>query len=127
MARPKGDQAVPVIAEVRQGQAFRPIAAKVLLPATVYARGEEIYLVADTCLVAFGVRKGDLLIVESRTSANTGELVLARKGDAVYVGRFRSKHGRNDLVSDNTHEMIAHGVLILGSVNLIVRGIRIDG
>ncbi len=124
MTRPKGNRTVAIVADVRQGQEFQPTAARVTLPKELLARGEEVYCVVDASFAELGAKAGDLLIVEPKKTANTGELVLAREGDVLWVGRWWGKHGRRDVVGPDGQTILSSRATVFGSVNLIVRGIH---
>ncbi len=66
------------------------------------------------------VMPGDLLIVEPRTTAFTGELVVAFQGPNLYLGRWWAKHGLRELrlVPD---ESVEGEVDVAGVVTVIVR------
>lgn len=117
---------IEVIAEVRQGMPLQPSSVRVDIPESLIEKGEEVYRVADNSLDGFGTNAGDLLVVEPKSSANTAELVLVRKGGNVYVGRWWAKHGRRDVLDERNAEVIVTRPTILGSINLIVRGLHAD-
>src|SRR5205823_1563338 len=75
--------------------------------------GQPLYVTADTARIppeaieeyeiVYRVRRapdflpGDLLIVEPRTTAFTGELVVAFQGPNMFLGRWWAKHGLREL------------------------------
>lgn len=65
---------------------------------------------------------GDLLIVEPREHASTGELVLATVQERAFLGRWWTKHGTRKLL-DSACEVIADTpeLLVIGAVTLIAR------
>jgi hypothetical protein len=66
------------------------------------------------------MQRGDLLIIEPRNTAATGELVIAFQGPRAYVGHWWAKHGLRELRSEH-HEPITGDLQIAGAVNAIVR------
>ena len=70
-------------------------------------------------LPSLGIECGDLLIVEPRKKAATGELVLARGGENAFIGRWWAKHGLREL--QETGQNIEGELRIAGAVTVIVR------
>lgn len=118
---------VTILAELVQGEPARQSGERVSLPASLLEVSEVIYRVADTSLAGLGAQPGDLLIVEPKATANTGELVLAERRGRVFVGRWWAKHGRRDLVGEDGQKVIVRDAAIAGSINLIIRSGRDDG
>jgi SOS-response transcriptional repressor LexA len=73
-------------------------------------------------LLDAGLAAGDLLIVEPRSHAATGEFVIATIGGRAFIGRWWTKHGARSLL-DGTFHVIAQdpALRMLGAVTLIIR------
>lgn len=92
-----------------------------ILPSALIEACELVYRTADASLAPFDISEGDLLIVEPKKHAETGELVLAHIDARFYVGRWWAKHGRRDVVGADGHSIIVREPTLVGSINLIVR------
>jgi hypothetical protein len=68
-------------------------------------------------LPSLGLSDGDLLIVEPRKRAASGELVVASIGENLFIGHWWQKHGLRELREPETKGDLR----IKGVVNLIVR------
>jgi SOS-response transcriptional repressor LexA len=112
---------ITIAGHVHQGERLYPSTERVTVPTSVIEKQEQVYCVADASLREFDVIEGDLLIVEPKTHAETGELVLAQFDDRVFVGRWWAKHGRRDLLGADSQTIIVRGATVIGSINLIVR------
>lgn len=94
----------------------------VMLPADRVAPGELVFRLA-TDLPSAGLAAGDLLIVESRAHAATGEFVIATLDQRVFIGRWWTKHGTRRLLDDEFRTITdAPKLVVLGAITLIVRG-----
>ena len=103
-------------AEIDQGKPLFKISESVLIPSEVLADHELVYRVRR----APETEPGDLLIVEPRVAAATGEFVVATRGKNAFVGHWWAKHGRQEL-REHAHETLTGEFHIVGAVNLIVR------
>jgi len=65
---------------------------------------------------------GDLLVVEPRSHAATGELVIATLENCAFIGRWWAKHGRRALL-DGDFQAIAEApeLRVLGAITLVLR------
>ncbi len=117
-----GTVMVVILADIGQGAVAQQNGKRVELPAALVDRHDVLYRVIDASLEPMGASSGDLLIVEPKDTASTGELVLAERRGKVYVGRYWAKHGRRDLVGDGD-DVIVRAATIVGAVTLIVRRI----
>ena len=115
---------VTVAAEIGQGIALLRSVETITLPAATVEEYEHVYRVADASLAEFDVSEGDLLIVEPKKKAHTGELVIAVLDEQIFVGRWWAKHGRRDVVGADCQQVIVRGATVLGSINLIVRSVH---
>jgi SOS-response transcriptional repressor LexA len=96
---------------------------RITIPADKIGPGEVVFRIADD-VPEVGLAHRDLLIVELRAKgdAATGEFVIARVGQRVFVGRYWKKHGARSLLDDE-FRVIAEGpdLRVLGAVTLILR------
>ena len=123
-----GMSQVDVKGEIRQGEPVDETATgHVSLPSSVVEDGEVVFRARGERLRDQGIEDGDLLIVQLRPKgrAATGELVIGRIGDAVYIGRWWQKHDRKALMSDGLSEVTtgaAKGALkVVAVINTIIR------
>jgi SOS-response transcriptional repressor LexA len=112
---------VTVAGEIAQGVALLPSVETITLPAATVEEHERVYRAADASLAEFDVREGDLLIVEPKRKASSGELVIAILAEQLFVGRWWAKRGRRDVVGADSQQVIVRGATVLGSINVIVR------
>lgn len=105
-------QGMPIVASEEQ----------VTLPGDRIESGDVVYRVAGG-LPDVGLADRDLLIIEPRGAAATGEFVLATLQECAFVGRWWTKHGTRMLM-DNEFRTIADSpdLAVLGAVTLIARG-----
>lgn len=103
-------------AEIDQGKPLFRTSESVLIASEVLEDHELVYRVRR----APEAEPGDLLIVEPRAVAVTGELVIATRGKNAFVGHWWAKHGRQEL-REHGHETLTGEFHIVGAVNLIVR------
>ena len=69
-----------------------------------------------------GLAARDLLIVEQRGNAATGELVIARLHERVFIGRWWAKRGSRALLDSAFHVIVeAPELVVFGAVTLIAR------
>jgi SOS-response transcriptional repressor LexA len=115
---------VTVAGEIRQGGALLPSVGKITLPTVTVEEYERVYRAADASLAEFDVSEGDLLIVEPKRRATTGEFVIAALAEQMYVGRWWAKHGRRDVMAADGQHVIARGATVIGAINLIVRSVH---
>jgi transcriptional regulator with XRE-family HTH domain/SOS-response transcriptional repressor LexA len=120
---------VTIAADIRQGEVpDERLNESALIPATLIEAEERLFRVrGDELRDVHGIEDGDLLIVELRTTgrAANAELVIAKVGDAVYIGRWWSKHGRKALMSDGMSEVTtgpsARSLKVMAVINTILR------
>ena len=115
---------VKVAGEIGQGVALRASAESITLAAATFEDHDRVYRAADASLAEFDVSEGDLLIVEPKREAHTGELVIAVLAERVFVGHWWAKHGRRDVMAADGQQVIVRGATVLGSINLIVRSVH---
>jgi len=107
---------VRIHAEIEHGKPLLETSESAFVSSEVLEGHELLYRVRR----APDVEPGDLLIVEPRSTAATGELVLATRGKNVYLAHWWAKHGREEL-REHPHKSLTGKFQILGAVNLIVR------
>ncbi|HVR39823.1 MAG TPA: helix-turn-helix domain-containing protein [Thermoanaerobaculia bacterium] len=120
---------VQTAGELRQGEAIDDSTKETIsLPATLIENGEIVFRARGESLRSHNIEDGDILIVELRPRgrAATGELVIAKIGKLVFVGRWWQKHGRKALMSDGLSEVTVgrsvRAMKIVAAVNQIIRG-----
>jgi hypothetical protein len=108
---------VAIDAEIEHGKPLYVSGAVARIPPEAIEEREIVYRVRRTTDMA---ERGDLLIVEQRSTAATGELVVAFRGPNAFLGHWWAKHGLHELrVSPD--QTITGELLIAGAVTLIVR------
>jgi SOS-response transcriptional repressor LexA len=112
------ETSIVIFAEIENGQVIRENAGETYLPSDLLEVDELVFRYRGS-LPSFGIECGDLLIVEPRKKAATGELVLARCGQSAFLGHWWAKNGLRELRIEN--ETISGELTIVGGVNLIVR------
>lgn len=119
---------VETAGELRQGEPVDESKKETIsLPQSLIENGEIVFRARGDALRSHGIESGDLLIVELRPRgrASTGELVIARIGKLVFVGRWWQKHGRKSLMSDGLAEVTVgrspRALRVMAAVNQIIR------
>ncbi len=107
---------VEIAGEVEQGRPLFLSCAVARVPPEAIDEHEIIYRVRR----APDLERGDLLIVEPRSTAFTGELVVAFRGPNLFVGHWWAKHGLRELRLA-PHESVEGEFEIAGAVTVIVR------
>jgi transcriptional regulator with XRE-family HTH domain len=121
---------VKTAGEIRQGEAIdESKVERLALPRTLIEEGEVVFRARGSGMEDQNIHDGDLLVVELRPRgrAATGELVIGRIGELVYVGRWWQKHGQKALMSNGLSEVTmgrsARSLKIVAVINQIVRGL----
>ena len=104
--------------EIAQGAPIRQNAGEAYLPSHLLEIDEVVFRYRGS-LPSLGIESGDLLIVEARKKAATGEVVLARCGQNAFIGRWWAKHGLREL--QETGQSVEGELRIAGAVTVIVR------
>jgi transcriptional regulator with XRE-family HTH domain len=119
---------VKVSAEIRQGEPVVELKGETAaIPASLIEKGEIVFRVRGDKLRHEGIEDGDLLVVQLRQTgrAATGELVIGKVGETVFVGRWWQKNGQKALMSDGPSEVttgVAKRTLkVVAAINAIVR------
>jgi transcriptional regulator with XRE-family HTH domain len=120
---------VAVIGEIRQGEAVVELTGETAqLPLSLLEEGEVVFRARGDKMADQGINDGDLLVVELRQSgrAATGELVVGKVGETLYVGRWWQKHGRKAILTHGPAEVTTGGpakrsLKVLAAINAIVR------
>jgi SOS-response transcriptional repressor LexA len=115
---------VKLAGEIGQGVALLASVERITLPAATIAEYERVYRAADASLSELDVLEGDLLVVEPKTKADTGEFVIAILDEQMFVGHWWAKHGRCDVLGADGLQVIVHGATVIGAINLIVRSVH---
>lgn len=120
--------AIKVSAEIRQGEPLVEIKGEMAaIPASLIEKGEIVFRARGDKLRHEGIEDGDLLVVELRKTgrAASGELVIGKAGETLFIGRWWQKNGQKALMSDGLAEVItgtAKGTLrVVAAINAIVR------
>src|SRR5258708_11535349 len=98
-----GESRVPIAGEIRQGAEVVELSGEnAPLPSSWLAAGEKVFRARGALLQAVGIDDGDLLIVELRPTgrAASGELVIVKAGERLYVGHWWQKDGRKTPMTD---------------------------
>lgn len=125
----EGETTAPGVVRIRgtftQGHAITLIEGEtVQLPPELVEGHELVLRVAGKGVAGWHVRPGDLLTVELRPGgkAATGELVLARVGATLWLGRWWDKGGRRALLDVRMRTVVeGPDVKIFGVVILVTR------
>jgi hypothetical protein len=112
------ETSIVIFAEIENGNVIRENAGEAYLPSHLLEVDELVFRYRGS-LPYFGIESGDLLIVEPRKKAATGELVLAHCGQNAFIGRWWAKHGLREL--RETGQSIEGQLRIAGTVTVIVR------
>jgi transcriptional regulator with XRE-family HTH domain len=120
---------VPIAGEIRQGEAVVELSGETAhLPVSILEKGEVVFRARGEKMRDQGIEDGDLLIVELRQTgrAASGELVIGKVGELLYVGHWWQKHGHKAIMSDGPAEVTTGGtskrtLKVLAAINAIVR------
>jgi SOS-response transcriptional repressor LexA len=104
--------------EIENGNVIRKNVGEACLPTKLLEVHEQVFRYRGS-LPSLGIECGDLLIVEPRKKAATGELVLARCGEYAFIGRWWAKHSLREL--QETGQSLEGELRIAGAVTVIVR------
>jgi transcriptional regulator with XRE-family HTH domain len=129
VADKSGVTGVPIAGEIRQGEAVVELSGETApLPAGVVEKGEVVFRARGDKMRDQGIEDGDLLIVELRQTgrAASGELVIGKVGELLYVGHWWQKHGRKAIMTDGPSELTTGGtskqtLKVLAAINAIIR------
>jgi transcriptional regulator with XRE-family HTH domain len=123
-----GTTSVKVSAEISQGQPVVELKGDTAaIPASLIEKGEIVFRARGDKLRHEGIEDGDLLVVQLRPKgrAASGELVIGKIGEDVYVGRWWQKNGTKALMSDGPTMVTSGGakgtLKVVAAINAIVR------
>jgi transcriptional regulator with XRE-family HTH domain len=123
-----GITSVKVAAEIRQGEPVVETKGETAaIPVSLIEKGEIVFRARGEKLRHEGIDDGDLLVVQLRPKgrAASGELVIAKIGENVFVGRWWQKNGSKALMSDGPSVVTtgaSKGTLkVVAAINAIVR------
>lgn len=104
-----------------QGAPLTETSERTTIPVNTISPGELLFRVVGD-MPDVGLADRDLLIVEPRADAATGEFVIATLGQVAFIGRYWKKHGARSLL-DGAFHVIAESpdLRVLGAVTLILR------
>lgn len=115
--------------EIRQGQPIDETQREqVPLPKSLVDDGEIVFRARGDAMREQNIDDGDLLIVELRPRgrAATGELVIGKIGNAVFIGRWWQKHGQKALMTNGLSEVTVgrstRSLKVVAAINQVVRG-----
>jgi transcriptional regulator with XRE-family HTH domain len=120
---------VAIAGEIRQGEAVVELSGEhAPLPLSVVEKGEVVFRARGDAMRDQGIEDGDLLIVELRQTgrASSGELVIGKVGELLYVGHWWQKHGLKAIMTDGPSELTTGGtskksLKVLAAITAIVR------
>jgi transcriptional regulator with XRE-family HTH domain len=116
---------IELAGEVRHGAGIDETKKdRVQLPHSLVGDGEIVLRARGEGMRDHGIEDGDLLIVEPRPRgrAASGELVIGRVGQTVFVGRWWQKHGRRSLMSHGLAEVtVSRDLRVVAAINQVVR------
>src|SRR3954447_1537909 len=111
--------------ELQQGQPVDEMRREVVVIPAQSMEKDELVFRANGDMSPVGIRDGDLLVAENRPRgrANNAELVIARAGKNVWVGRWWSKNGQKGLVDDrrNPIETGKKSMKVVAAVTVVLR------
>ena len=122
-----GTTSVKVSAEIRQGEPVVELKGDTAaIPASLIEKGEIVFRARGEKLRHEGIEDGDLLVVQLRPTgrAASGELVIGKIGEDVYVGRWWQKNGSKALMTDGPTVVTAGtkgNLKVVAVINAIVR------
>jgi len=112
------ETSIVIFDEIAQGEPIRENAGEAYLPSHLLEVDELVFRYRGS-LPSLGIECWDLLIVEPRKKAATGEVVLARCGPNAFIGRWWAKYSLREL--RETGQSIEGELQIAGAVTAIVR------
>jgi transcriptional regulator with XRE-family HTH domain len=132
VADKNGVPGVPIAGEIRQGEAVVELTGETApLPVSVMEKGEVVFRARGDKMRELGIEDGDLLVVELRQTgrAATGEFVIGKVGELLYVGHWWQKHGHKAIMTDGPTELTTGGtskqsLKVLAAINAIVRAAK---
>jgi len=114
--------------EIRHGEPIDESKKETItVPPSLIDADEIVFRARGDSMHDQGIADGDLLVVELRPRgrAATGELVIGRIGQQVFVGRWWQKHGRKALMSNGLAEVTvgrsARSLKVVAAINQIIR------
>jgi SOS-response transcriptional repressor LexA len=124
-----GPSGIPIAGEIRQGEAVVELNGESApLPPAIVEKDEVVFRARGDKMREQGIEDGDLLVVELRPTgrAASGELVIGKVGDLLYVGRWWQKHGHKAIMTDGPSELTTGGtskrtLKVLAAINAVVR------
>ncbi len=129
VADKRGPTGVPIAGEIRQGEQVVTLSGETApLPPSIVEKGEVVFRARGDKMQEQGIDDGDLLVVELRQTgrASSGELVIGKVGEILYVGRWWQKNGQKAIMIDGLSELTTgsaskRSLKVLAAINAIVR------
>jgi transcriptional regulator with XRE-family HTH domain len=129
VADSSGSGGIPVAGEIRQGEAVVELSGETApLPPSLVDKGEVVFRARGEKMREQGIDDGDLLVVELRQTgrASSGELVIGKVGELLYIGRWWQKHGQKAIMIDGPSQLATGGtskraLKVLAAINAVVR------
>jgi transcriptional regulator with XRE-family HTH domain len=124
-----GQPGIPIAGEIRQGEAVVELSGETApIPPALVEKGEVVFRARGDKLREQGIDDGDLIVVELRQTgrAASGELVIGKVGELLYVGRWWQKHGQKAIMTDGPSQLTTGGtskraLKVLAAINAVVR------
>lgn len=120
---------VKTAGEIRQAMPVDEAKIETLaLPKSLVEEGEIVFRARGDAMRDHNIEDGDLLVVELRPRgrAATGELVIGKIGQTVFIGRWWQKHGQKALMTNGLSEVTVgrstRSLKVVAAINQIVRG-----
>jgi transcriptional regulator with XRE-family HTH domain len=115
--------------EIRQAQPIDESKIEtVTLPKSLVEEDEIVFRARGDAMRDHNIEDGDLLVVERRPRgrAATGELVIGKIGQVVFVGRWWQKRGQKALMTNGLSEVTVgrstRSLKVVAAINQILRG-----
>ena len=120
---------VKTAGEIRQAQPVDETRQETLaLPKSLVEEAEIVFRARGDAMRDHNIEDGDLLVVELRPRgrAATGELVIGKIGQTVFIGRWWQKHGQKALMTNGLSEVTVgrstRSLKVVAAINQIIRG-----
>jgi transcriptional regulator with XRE-family HTH domain len=120
---------VKTAGEIRHGQPIDESKRETLtLPKSLVEDDEIIFRARGDGMRDHNIEDGDLLVVELRPRgrAASGELVIGKIGQTVFIGRWWQKHGQKALMTNGLSEVTVgrstRSLKVVAAINQIIRG-----
>lgn len=109
---------MPLAGVIRLGRPVEPSEAFVGVPSVAMEPHELVFRIAEDFQ---HLRAGDLLIVEPRTTAASGEYALVTHDGRAYIGTWWTKHKKRQLLVEPALKPLTGTITLIGVINFTVR------